>query len=181
MGVAAPRLNQSGACGLVLVDGDERVTFEEFFRERYVEVVRSMRLMIGDHARAEEVTQEAFTRACRHWRRVRTLDRPVAWVYVVATNEARRTWRREQRAESAAAPVDTRTMDDTTGPLATALDVRAALGAADQSATRDRGAAVRRRPPHRGDRRSDGMRAGHREGDAAPSARTHAHRVGDER
>jgi RNA polymerase sigma-70 factor (sigma-E family) len=103
------------------------VTFEEFFRERYVEVVRSMRLMIGDHARAEEVTQEAFTRACRHWRRVRTLDRPVAWVYVVATNEARRTWRREQRAESVAAPVDTRTTDDATGPLATALDVRAAL------------------------------------------------------
>ena len=74
------------------------MTFEEFFRERYGEVVRSMRLMVGDHARAEELTQEAFARACRHWRRVRALDRPVAWVYVVATNEARREWRREQRA-----------------------------------------------------------------------------------
>jgi DNA-directed RNA polymerase specialized sigma24 family protein len=78
------------------------MTFEEFFRERYGEVVRSMRLMTGDHARAEELTQEAFARACRHWRRVRTLDRPVAWVYVTATNEARREWRREQRAASTA-------------------------------------------------------------------------------
>jgi len=102
------------------------VTFEEFFRDRYVEVVRSMRLMVGDHARAEELAQEAFSRACRHWRRVRNLDRPVAWVYVVATNEARREWRRDQRA--AATPVAAQPLDDTTGPLATALDVRAALG-----------------------------------------------------
>ena len=102
------------------------MTFEEFFRERYGEVVRSMRLMVGDHARAEELTQEAFARACRHWRRVRTLDRPVAWVYVVATNEARRGWRREQR-EASMVPGREAAVDDTTGPIATALDVRAAL------------------------------------------------------
>jgi RNA polymerase sigma-70 factor (ECF subfamily) len=102
------------------------VTFEEFFRERYGEVVRSMRLVIGDSSRAEELTQEAFARAYRHWRRVRTLDRPVAWVYVVATNEARRGWRREQRAQSDVSTVPT-SVDDATGALATALDVRAAL------------------------------------------------------
>ena len=95
--ISRARLNRSRARGLVLVHGDERVTFEEFFRDRYGEVVRSMRLMVGDDARAEELAQEAFARACRHWRRVRGLDRPVAWVYVVATNEARRGWRREQR------------------------------------------------------------------------------------
>jgi RNA polymerase sigma-70 factor (ECF subfamily) len=116
------------------------VTFEEFFRERYEEVVRSMRLMIGDHARAEELTQEAFTRACRHWRRVRTLDRPVAWVYVVATNEARRSWRRERRAQSNVSmpPVS---VDDATGALTTALDVRAALA---QLTDRQRAAVVLR-------------------------------------
>jgi RNA polymerase sigma-70 factor (sigma-E family) len=102
------------------------LTFEEFFRERYGEVVRSMRLLVGDHARAEELTQEAFARACRHWRRVHALDRPVAWVYVVATNEARRGWRREQRAHSdVSMPLPS--VDDTTGALTTALDVRAAL------------------------------------------------------
>jgi hypothetical protein len=41
------------------------MTFEEFFRGHYAEVVRSMRLMVGDRARAEELTQEAFTSACR--------------------------------------------------------------------------------------------------------------------
>jgi RNA polymerase sigma-70 factor (ECF subfamily) len=116
------------------------VTFEGFFRERYGEVVRSMRLMVGDHARAEELTQEAFTRACRHWRRVRVLDRPVAWVYVVATNEARRGWRREQRELSTATRVETAAVDPA-GPVATALDVRAALA---QLTDRQRAAVVLR-------------------------------------
>jgi RNA polymerase sigma-70 factor (sigma-E family) len=103
-----------------------RVTFEEFFREHYGEVVRSMRLVAGDHARAEELAQEAFTRACRHWPRVSRLDRPVAWVYVVACNEARRAWRKERRtAPDTAAPE--RATDDATGTIATVLDVRAAL------------------------------------------------------
>jgi RNA polymerase sigma-70 factor (ECF subfamily) len=116
------------------------VTFEEFFGERYGEVVRSMRLMVGDHARAEELTQEAFARACRHWRRVRALDRPVAWVYVVATNEARREWRREQRA-AAPAELPPSTVDDATGSVATTLDVRAALA---QLTSRQRAAVVLR-------------------------------------
>jgi RNA polymerase sigma-70 factor (sigma-E family) len=117
------------------------VTFEEFFRERYGEVLRSMRLMAGDHARAEELTQEAFARAYRHWRRVCALDRPVAWVYVVATNEARRGWRREQREASTTSRVDTAAADDATGPIATALDVRAALA---QLTDRQRAAVVLR-------------------------------------
>jgi len=123
------------------VDGDEPVTFEEFFRERYGEVVRSMRLMVGDHARAEELTQEAFARACRHWRRVRTLDRPVAWVYVVATNEARREWRRDQRAASPPGNAPAVTFDDAAGKVATTVDVQAALA---QLTDRQRAAVVLR-------------------------------------
>jgi RNA polymerase sigma-70 factor (sigma-E family) len=102
------------------------MTFEAFFRERYAEVVRSMRLLVGDPARAEELAQEAFTRACRKWEHVQTLDRPVAWVYVVATNEARRAWRREQRNAASIDDGDT-VVEDSAGRVATALDVRAAL------------------------------------------------------
>ncbi len=116
------------------------LTFEEFFRERYGEVVRSMRLLVGDHARAEELAQEAFARACRRWRRVRTLDRPVAWVYVVATNEARRGWRRDQRAQSDVS-MRPAPLDDATAALTTALDVRAALA---QLTERQRAAVVLR-------------------------------------
>ena len=102
------------------------MTFEEFFRGRYGEVVRSMRLMVGDHARAEDLAQEAFARACRHWRRVSRLDRPVAWVYVVACNEARRGWRRDQRAASTVV-ASAGIVEDAAGTIATVLDVRAAL------------------------------------------------------
>ena len=137
-GCVSRRLNQTGGRGLVFTDGDEQVTFEEFFRERYVEVVRSMRLMVGDHARGEELAQEAFARACRHWRRVRNLDRPVAWVYVVATNEARREWRRDLRVAVLPDPPIT---VDVTGGLATALDVRAAIA---QLTDRQRAAVVLR-------------------------------------
>jgi RNA polymerase sigma-70 factor, ECF subfamily len=120
-------LNLRGARGLVPCDGDVRLTFEELFREHYDEVVRSMRLMVGDHARAEELAQEAFTRACRHWRRVSRLDHPVAWVYVVACNEARRGWRRDQRAASTVVASATQVVEDTDLTIANVLDVRAAL------------------------------------------------------
>ncbi|HEY5171836.1 MAG TPA: sigma-70 family RNA polymerase sigma factor [Acidimicrobiia bacterium] len=100
--------------------------FEDFFRERYGEVVRSMRLMVGDHARAEELAQEAFTRACRHWRRVCRLDHPTAWVYVVACNEARRGWRRDRLAANTVAAAAT-VVEDAARTIATVLDVRAAL------------------------------------------------------
>jgi RNA polymerase sigma-70 factor (ECF subfamily) len=72
--------------------------FEEFFGEHYGAVERAVALAIGDRGRAEEVTQEAFARAYRRWRRVSAMDRPVAWVYVVALNTERKRWRREQNA-----------------------------------------------------------------------------------
>ena len=103
------------------------MTFEDFFRRHYGEVVRSMRLMVGDPERAEELAQEAFTRACRHWRRVSRLDNPAAWVYVVACNEARRGWRRERRAPSSVGGPATRSVENSGETIADALDVRAAL------------------------------------------------------
>jgi RNA polymerase sigma-70 factor (ECF subfamily) len=116
------------------------VTFEEFFVERYGEVVRSMRLVVGDPTRAEELAEEAFGRAFRHWSRVSRLDRPVAWVYVVACNEARRAWRREQRAPRWFVR-DQRVVGDATEAVATELDVRAAL---TQLGDRQRAAVVLR-------------------------------------
>lgn len=116
------------------------MTFEEFFVERYGEVVRSMRLVVGDPTRAEELAEEAFARAFRHWSRVSQLDRPVAWVYVVACNEARRAWRREQRSPRWFGR-DQRVVVDPTAMVATELDVRAAL---TQLGDRQRAAVVLR-------------------------------------
>jgi RNA polymerase sigma-70 factor (ECF subfamily) len=72
--------------------------FEVFFAEHFRAVERAVALAIGDRSRAEEVTQEAFTRAYRRWRSVSAMDRPVAWLYVVALNAERTRWRREQNA-----------------------------------------------------------------------------------
>ena len=68
--------------------------FEDFFTANYEAVVQALRIAVGDAARAEEAAQEAFARAWARWRRVRAMDRPVAWVYVVALNVERKRWRR---------------------------------------------------------------------------------------
>jgi RNA polymerase sigma-70 factor (ECF subfamily) len=72
--------------------------FEAFFEDHYGEVERAVALAIGDRGRAEELTQEAFARAYRRWRRVSEMQRPVAWLYVVALNAERKRWRHEQIA-----------------------------------------------------------------------------------
>lgn len=55
-------------------------------------------LLVGDHHLAEELAQEALTRACRDWHKVRKLDRPGAWLHRVAVNLAMSSHRR-RRAE----------------------------------------------------------------------------------
>jgi RNA polymerase sigma-70 factor, ECF subfamily len=98
--------------------------FETFFGEHYREVERAVAVAIGDDARAEEMAQEAFARAYRHWRRVERMDRPVAWIYVVALNAERKRWRRERDAPVPDVPVDDA---DHSGAVVTAVALRAAI------------------------------------------------------
>lgn len=72
--------------------------FEAFVAQHHDAVVRGLTLALADRGRAEDAAQDAFAKAYRQWRRVREMDRPVAWVYVVALNGARRTLRRELAA-----------------------------------------------------------------------------------
>ena len=58
-------------------------------------------LLVGDGHLAEELAQEALTRACRDWHKVRDLERPGAWLHRVAVNLAMSSHRRrsaEQRS-----------------------------------------------------------------------------------
>jgi RNA polymerase sigma-70 factor, ECF subfamily len=89
--------------------------FEAFFADEYGQVLRTVALAIGDRGRAEEVTQEAFARAFRKWRTVSGMDRPAAWVYVVALNAERSRFRHEGRVDLRADP-DDRPGGDPTGP-----------------------------------------------------------------
>jgi RNA polymerase sigma-70 factor (ECF subfamily) len=73
--------------------------FDAFYRDEYGTVLRTVSLALGDSARAEDVTQEAFARALKRWTRVRNLSKPAGWVVVVAVNADRKRWHRD-RADS---------------------------------------------------------------------------------
>ena len=67
-----------------------------FFRSEYPMVLRTVYLILGDRARAEDVTQEAFIQLLPHWRKVSRYERPEAWVRRVAIRLAVRTARRDR-------------------------------------------------------------------------------------
>jgi len=75
--------------------------FVRFFRAEYSAVVSLVYGLSGSRAAAEDITQEAFLRAHRDWKRVEAMDSPQGWVRRVAINLATSRWRR-LRAEAAA-------------------------------------------------------------------------------
>ena len=76
------------------------MTFETFFDEHYEPVRRSLAVAFGDPVVAEELAQDAFTRALSNWRRVSEMDRPAGWVYIVALRAGRRRGRPEESLSS---------------------------------------------------------------------------------
>jgi len=100
--------------------------FDEFFANYYDDLARTLTVALADRSAAEEATQEAMTRALRRWRHVRGLDRPAAWLYVVAMNHVRDRWRRERREPNRDAEIESSSADPSSG-VATALSVRDAI------------------------------------------------------
>jgi RNA polymerase sigma-70 factor (ECF subfamily) len=66
------------------------LSFEAFFYEHYESVRRSLAVALADPLLAEELAQDAFTRALSKWRVVSQMDRPAGWVYIVALRAGRR-------------------------------------------------------------------------------------------
>ena len=68
------------------------------FAREFPRVARTVHHVVGDRARAEEVTQDAFLELLRHWGKVSAYDRPDLWVRRVAIRKAQRersrSWRR---------------------------------------------------------------------------------------
>lgn len=76
-----------------------------FCEREHPRLVRSLTAFCGDQALAEEIAQETLVRACQHWRKLRRMELPGAWVHRVAINLANSTFRRraaERRALSRA-------------------------------------------------------------------------------
>jgi RNA polymerase sigma factor (sigma-70 family) len=89
----------------------ERVEFEWVFRSAYASVLRTVFLILHDRGRAEEVTQDAFTRLCERWHGVVRIDHPEAWVRQVAIRAAIRQAQRSRVLFFVAAPDETGTWD----------------------------------------------------------------------
>lgn len=62
--------------------------FEAFYRRERPGLYRSLALTLGDADLAAEAVDEAMTRACQRWGRVRRYDNPAGWVYRVGLNWA---------------------------------------------------------------------------------------------
>jgi RNA polymerase sigma-70 factor, ECF subfamily len=78
-----------------------RASFEEFYVATVDRLLGHLFLVTGDLHAAEEIVQEAFTRASMRWSRLRDYDVPEAWVRRVAMNLAAdraRSLRRQTRA-----------------------------------------------------------------------------------
>jgi RNA polymerase sigma-70 factor (ECF subfamily) len=85
-----------------MVDGSRgHLEFEQVFREEFAPILRTVFLIGHNHHRAEEITQDAFVQMLRHWDRVRTMDKPGAWVRRVAVRLAIKSVHREARRRNA--------------------------------------------------------------------------------
>ncbi|WP_020520558.1 SigE family RNA polymerase sigma factor [Catelliglobosispora koreensis] len=79
---------------------DASADFDGFYHAHFGDTVAMTYAYTADLGVAQEIAQEAFTRAWMRWRSVSTYDNPVAWVRRVATNLARSRWRQLKYASS---------------------------------------------------------------------------------
>jgi RNA polymerase sigma-70 factor (ECF subfamily) len=75
---------------------DAPIEFTSFFRREFAPVLRTVELIVRDHGRAEELTQDAFVQLMRHWAKISGYERPDAWVRRVAIHLAIRSLRRDR-------------------------------------------------------------------------------------
>ena len=75
---------------------DTPTEYTTLFRAEFAAVLRTIELMLRDHARAEEITQDAFLQLLVHWSKVSRYERPDAWVRRVAIRLALRSLRRDR-------------------------------------------------------------------------------------
>jgi RNA polymerase sigma-70 factor (ECF subfamily) len=87
-GVSEPGVSEPGV---------SEAGFDEFFRAEYRRVVGLASVLCGRSGIAEELAQDAFVAAYRHWDRVARYDDPAAWVRRVVVNLATSALRRRTR------------------------------------------------------------------------------------
>jgi RNA polymerase sigma-70 factor (ECF subfamily) len=72
-----------------------------FCEREWPRLVGALSLYTGDADLAEELAQETIARVVRHWRRVKAMDAPAAWMHRVARNLAHSHFRRMRASKRA--------------------------------------------------------------------------------
>jgi RNA polymerase sigma-70 factor (ECF subfamily) len=70
--------------------------FDDWYRSESPRMVGVLHAAVGDRALAEDAVAEAFARAWSDWRKVRSMERRTGWVYRVALNLCRSSFRRRR-------------------------------------------------------------------------------------
>ncbi|GAA2358595.1 SigE family RNA polymerase sigma factor [Dactylosporangium salmoneum] len=99
--------------------------FAEFYSAAYPRLLTQLHAFVGDRAEAQDLVQEAFTRAYARWATVSSFNDPFGWVRRVAWNLAITRWRRAKRLLHRRREL---IGDDVQGPDGLSLDVVRALG-----------------------------------------------------
>lgn len=73
----------------------ERLTFENFTDRYYQKIYWFIRRSVVDHDDAQDILQEAFMKAYRHFWQLRDPDAAQAWIYRIAANEVSRWMKRK--------------------------------------------------------------------------------------
>jgi RNA polymerase sigma-70 factor (sigma-E family) len=82
----------------------QRLDFAEFYRRSVDDCLRAVLVSVGDLDTAQDLVDEAFTRAFASWRTVSRHPSPSAWVVRTALNANISWWRRRRREVSVPDP-----------------------------------------------------------------------------
>lgn len=77
---------------------DHPPSFDEIYAAHYADLTVQLYAYFGDRQEAQDVAQEAFTRALSRWNTVAGYDDPVAWIRRIGWNLAISRWRRARTA-----------------------------------------------------------------------------------
>jgi RNA polymerase sigma-70 factor, ECF subfamily len=83
--------------------------FDDFYRATSRRLLTYAYGMVGDAGTAQDIIQEAYIRAWRHWPRISRFEQPEAWVRLVVSRLATDWWRRvavRRRYEAVHRPPD---------------------------------------------------------------------------
>lgn len=88
---------------------DDEQQMRVFYDREYPRVFGAVAMYVGDVSLAEDIAQEALTKAFGRWSKIRDVDRPGAYVHRIAINLANAHFRRRQiasRAQDRFGPAD---------------------------------------------------------------------------